>query len=75
AGSSIIFWFVVSNSGDVPLTDFSVTDTSFSGTGTPPAITCPDTSLVPGDSRTCSAAYTGAQPHAAASSPTTASSS
>ncbi|WP_373319561.1 DUF7507 domain-containing protein, partial [Rugosimonospora africana] len=36
-------------------------DTEFSGTGTPPLIACPTTTLVPQDSTTCTGRYTVTQ--------------
>ncbi|MEE1827573.1 hypothetical protein PUR61_36150, partial [Streptomyces sp. BE20] len=60
-GQTLVYSYLVKNTGNVTLTGVSVTDTSFSGTGTPPAITCPDTTLVPGQSMICSATYTVTQ--------------
>ena len=50
----------MTNTGNVTLTDIEVTDTAFSGTGTPPTITCPSgaASLAPGVAVTCTGSYT-----------------
>ncbi|MFD7642608.1 hypothetical protein ACFV4P_18325 [Kitasatospora sp. NPDC059795] len=60
-GQSLDYSYVVTNTGAVTLTDVTVTDTSFSGAGTPPAISCPSTTLDPGASMTCTATYTVTQ--------------
>ncbi|MFD0411146.1 hypothetical protein [Kitasatospora sp. NPDC127116] len=60
-GEPLIYYFTVTNTGNVDLTDINVTDTSFSGTGTPPAISCPSAILPVGTSFTCSATYTVTQ--------------
>jgi uncharacterized repeat protein (TIGR01451 family) len=59
AGETIAYEFVVTNTGNVTLTDVSVDETSFTGTGTLSAVTCDDglDSLAPGDSVTCDATY------------------
>ncbi|MFJ2780840.1 hypothetical protein ACIO5D_30170, partial [Kitasatospora sp. NPDC087315] len=61
AGQTINYSFVVTNTGDVDLTNVSVTDTAFSGTGTPPSVSCPATTLAPNASMTCTATYTVTQ--------------
>ena len=45
AGATVTYSYLVTNTGNVTLTDVHPTDTSFSGTGTPSPITCPD--LIP----------------------------
>jgi uncharacterized repeat protein (TIGR01451 family) len=52
AGDTIAYTFVVTNTGNVTLTSVSVADPKV---GT---VTCPDTTLAPGASTTCSATYT-----------------
>ncbi|MFJ5118392.1 hypothetical protein [Kitasatospora sp. NPDC088548] len=61
AGDTVTYSFVVTNTGNVALTNVTVADTAFSGTGTPPVITCPGTTLAPGASMTCTAPYTVTQ--------------
>lgn len=57
-GQEIEYTFLVTNTGNVPLSDVAVDETEFSGTGEAPVATCPDEVLAPGDSLTCSATYT-----------------
>ena len=57
AGDVITYSFRVTNTGNVTLTDPSIAETAFSGTGTAPAVTCPTGSLVPGQAVTCTASY------------------
>ncbi|WP_282846791.1 DUF7507 domain-containing protein [Microbacterium oxydans] len=59
AGQTINYSFVATNTGNVTLTDVTITETAFSGTGTPPVVTCPAgaASLVPGANVTCTASY------------------
>lgn len=61
AGQTITYSFVVSNTGDLPMSNIAVDETAFSGTGTPPAVSCPSGSLDPGASETCTATYTTTQ--------------
>ncbi|ADB52439.1 DUF11 domain-containing protein [Conexibacter woesei] len=58
-GDTVTYSFLVTNTGDVTLAPVTVTDTSFSGSGTPPAISCPPAaaSLAPSASVTCTATY------------------
>jgi uncharacterized repeat protein (TIGR01451 family) len=58
-GQSVAYSFLVTNTGNVPLTNVVVVDTAFSGTGTPPMVSCPAgaASLAPGASITCTATY------------------
>ncbi|WP_431074301.1 DUF7507 domain-containing protein [Microbacterium phyllosphaerae] len=59
AGQTITYSFLVTNTGNVTLTDVAVTETDFSGTGELSAIACPAgaASLAPGASVTCTATY------------------
>jgi uncharacterized repeat protein (TIGR01451 family) len=52
AGATVTYAFVIENTGNVTLSLLSVTDVA---TG---AVTCPTTTLVPGQKTTCSATYT-----------------
>ncbi|MDR6906037.1 putative membrane protein [Agromyces sp. 3263] len=61
AGQQITYSFVVTNTGNVTLTDVAVAELEFTGNGVPPAVTCPADevdSLAPGDDVTCTATYT-----------------
>ncbi|MEO6989533.1 MAG: hypothetical protein ABI239_12905, partial [Aquihabitans sp.] len=55
-GETITYSYLVTNTGNVPLTNVNVTDVS-DGDGTLSAITCPVTVLAPGASTTCEATY------------------
>lgn len=61
-GAPVTYSFLVTNTGNVPLTGVSVTDTAFSGTGTPPVVSCPASTLSAGAAFTCTASYTLTQP-------------
>ncbi|MEU3572471.1 GEVED domain-containing protein [Kitasatospora sp. NPDC036755] len=61
AGDTVQYTYKVTNTGDVPVTDVRIDETSFSGTGTAPQITCPAGTVAPGDSVTCTATYTVTQ--------------
>ncbi|MDH5833569.1 DUF7507 domain-containing protein [Luteimonas kalidii] len=54
---TVTYAFEVTNDGNVTIDTVAITETAFSGTGTPPAITCPVTALAPGASTTCSGIY------------------
>ncbi|PSS43233.1 hypothetical protein C6401_13550 [Arthrobacter woluwensis] len=57
AGQTITYSFVVKNTGNVTLSEVKVNEGSFTGSGKLSAITCPQSSLAPGDSETCTATY------------------
>ena len=57
AGQTVTYSFLVTNIGNVTLTNPAVNETSFTGTGTMSAITCPETTLVSGQFETCTATY------------------
>jgi uncharacterized repeat protein (TIGR01451 family) len=60
AGDTVTYSFDLTNDGNVTLTNVSVADTAFSGTGTPPLISCPAAdvaSMAPGATATCTATY------------------
>ncbi|MFJ3234590.1 hypothetical protein [Streptomyces sp. NPDC086787] len=61
AGQQVSYSFVVTNTGNVTLTNVGVAETAFSGTGGSPQTSCPGSSLAPGESMTCSAGYTTTQ--------------
>ncbi len=62
AGQSVTYSYLITNTGNTTVTGVNVTDTVFSGTGTPPVITCPVTTLAPQESTTCTSSYTVTQP-------------
>lgn len=61
AGQVVTYSFVVTNTGNVTLSNPEVDDTDFSGTGDLSKVDCPATSLVPGQAETCTATYTVTQ--------------
>jgi uncharacterized repeat protein (TIGR01451 family) len=63
AGQRVVYSFLVTNTGNVPVTGISVDEVSFSGTGAAPIATCPSAAetLAPGASVTCSAPYSVTQ--------------
>jgi uncharacterized repeat protein (TIGR01451 family) len=61
AGETVTYSFLVTNTGNVTLTDVTVDEGAFSGTGTLSAVTCPQTSLIAGEKETCTATYTVTQ--------------
>ncbi|MFE7507833.1 hypothetical protein [Promicromonospora sp. NPDC057488] len=56
-GQEITYNFEVTNTGNVPLSDVTVDETEFTGTGEAPVPECPADVLAPGDSLTCTATY------------------
>jgi uncharacterized repeat protein (TIGR01451 family) len=62
-GETLHYSFLVTNTGDVPLAPVTVSETEFTGHGTPPSVSCPAgaDSLAPGASVTCTATYTVTQ--------------
>jgi len=62
-GQAITYSFVVTNTGNLTLTDIVVNETGFTGTGTLSAVVCPAgaASLAPGAQVTCTATYTVTQ--------------
>ena len=61
AGDSVAYSFVVTNTGNVTLTDVAVTDTFTAPAGPELVVTCPVTTLAPAESTTCTATYTVTQ--------------
>lgn len=61
AGDAIGYTFRVRNAGNVTITDVTVAETEFSGSGGMPEIACPTSTLVPGQLVDCTAVYTVTQ--------------
>ena len=57
AGDTIDYTYTVTNSGNTTLSGIDVTETAFTGTGTPPVPTCPAAPLAPTESTQCTASY------------------
>ncbi|MGN6125326.1 MAG: DUF7507 domain-containing protein, partial [Humibacter sp.] len=60
-GDQVTYSFLVTNEGNVTVTGVSIREGGFTGTGTLSAISCPDTTLVPGQFTTCTATYAATQ--------------
>ncbi|NYV74761.1 DUF6923 family protein [Streptomyces sp. UH6] len=58
AGSRVTYRYQVTNTGNTTLSRVAAADTAFDGHGTGPEATCPDTTLLPGATTTCTATYT-----------------
>ncbi|MBM7518723.1 DUF7507 domain-containing protein [Nocardioides nitrophenolicus] len=56
-GKTVGYSFVVTNTGNVTLRDVVVTEGDFTGAGPMSAISCPETTLAPDASMTCTATY------------------
>ncbi|MCI0157030.1 DUF11 domain-containing protein [Leifsonia shinshuensis] len=63
SGELVVYSFVVTNTGNVTMSDVAVVEGSFSGTGVAPVVQCPADPIVlaPGDTITCTATYTATQ--------------
>jgi len=62
AGALVSYSFLITNTGNVTLTDPVVNETAFSGSGAAPAVVCPaGTTLAPAQTVTCTASYTATQ--------------
>ncbi|WP_447912073.1 DUF7507 domain-containing protein [Microbacterium phyllosphaerae] len=58
AGQVITYSFVVTNTGNVPVTGITVDEVAFTGSDAPSAIDCPADALAPAAQFTCTATYT-----------------
>ena len=63
AGTTVDYSFLVTNTGNVTLAPVAITETAFTGSGTPPVASCPPgaSSLTPRASETCTATYIATQ--------------
>lgn len=57
AGATVGYEFAVVNTGNTTVSGLQIREDMFTGTGTLGAITCPVSTLAPGNSTTCTAAY------------------
>lgn len=57
AGDTITYLFRVTNTGNVTVSDPTIDETAFSGTGAAPVVSCPTVDLTPGEFATCTAGY------------------
>jgi hypothetical protein len=57
AGDTVSYEFLVSNTGNVTLTDVAIDETAFTGTGALGVADCGATPLAPGADRTCTLSY------------------
>ncbi len=57
-GQEITYHFVVTNTGNVPLSDVAVAEGEFTGTGDLSDVVCPSTTLAAGAQQVCEATYT-----------------
>lgn len=57
AGQLITYTYVVSNTGNIPVSGITVNEQTFTGTGALSAISCPATSLDPATQFSCTATY------------------
>lgn len=60
-GDAVTYTYRVTNTGNVDISALSIAETSFSGSGPAPSPVCRVTSLAPGTSTDCTAAYTVTQ--------------
>ena len=58
AGQHVDYSFLVTNTGNVAVTDAGVDDSTSSGTGVAPPVSCQAAGLAPGERVMCTAAYT-----------------
>ncbi|MCM3658454.1 hypothetical protein M3147_14450 [Agromyces mediolanus] len=56
-GETVTYEFVITNTGNVSLTDPTIDETAFGGTGAPPVVDCPSGVLRPGEIVICTASY------------------
>lgn len=57
AGQVVTYTFLLTNTGNVTVSDLAVLEGAFSGTGDLSPVACPDIALAPGDDAECTATY------------------
>jgi len=57
AGETATFSYAVTNTGTAPAYNLTIQEDSFTGSGQPSAISCPVTTLLPGQTTTCTNTY------------------
>lgn len=60
-GQTVTYSFLVENTGNVTLSGIGIAEVAFTGTGTLSAVSCVASTLVPGQTTTCSASYSTTQ--------------
>ena len=68
AGQEVDFSFTVANTGNTHVSSISVAQADFTGSGRAMSISCPESSLAPGETETCTARYAVTQTDIDASS-------
>ena len=61
AAETVTYSFAIRNEGNVTVSDVAVDETDFTGTGATPTVTCPTSTLAPGQQVVCTADYTVTQ--------------
>jgi uncharacterized repeat protein (TIGR01451 family) len=61
AGDTVTYSFVVVNTGNVTVHEVGIQEDIFTGSATPPTVSCPTTPLAPTKQMTCSATYSVSQ--------------
>jgi uncharacterized repeat protein (TIGR01451 family) len=69
AGQTIDYSFLVTNTGNVSLSDIDAPEGAFTGSGSIGAVTCPEPTLLAGQFETCTATYTVTQADVDAGAP------
>jgi uncharacterized repeat protein (TIGR01451 family) len=57
AGQTVTYQFAVTNTGNVTVTGIGIDEQSFTGSGTPSAVSCPNDTLAPTKTENCTATY------------------
>jgi uncharacterized repeat protein (TIGR01451 family) len=62
AGQPLTYHYLVGNTGNLTVSQISIAEDLFTGSGTLSAVSCPATTLAPGGQMDCTASYTLTQP-------------